>query len=53
MPAVLRKAAAVQLPAKFNFLAGRRPPSHNKWPLRQIPREAQILAASCNKRGAK
>ncbi|MBP1316322.1 hypothetical protein JOD78_003567 [Herbaspirillum sp. 1130] len=49
----LRKAAAFQLPPKFNFLAGRRAPPPRDWPLGHTPTEAQTIAAAASKRGAK
>lgn len=48
-----RKAAVNQLPVKFNFLAGRRPPSRREWPLGHTPAEAQLIAITSTKRGAK
>ncbi|WP_156481383.1 hypothetical protein [Herbaspirillum rubrisubalbicans] len=50
---IAKKAAATQLPAKFNFLAGRRPPSRREWPLGHTPAEAQSIAITSTKRGAK
>lgn len=48
-----RKAAAFQLPPKFNFLAGRCPPSRREWPLGHTPGEAHQIAKSDQVRGAK
>lgn len=54
MESIRKKAAATQLPAKFNFLAGRRPPSRREWPLGDSPADAKILATADNsQRGAK
>lgn len=53
MSAIRKKAAVTPLPAKFNFLAGRRPPSRREWPLGHTPTEAQVIAAASSKRGIK
>lgn len=50
---VAKKAAATQLPGKFNFLAGRRPPSRREWPLGHTQAEAQAIASANSKRGPK
>lgn len=51
---VAKKAAATLLPTKFNFLAGRKPPSRREWPLGHTPADAKALAADANsQRGAK
>ena len=48
------RGAAFQLPSKFNFLAGRRPPSRREWPLGHSPADAKALATADNsQRGAK
>jgi len=53
MGAQRNNAAAKRLPAKFNFLAGRRPPSRREWPLGHTPTEAQLIATASSKRGTK
>lgn len=54
MQSVRKKAAATQLPAKFNFLAGRRAPSRREWPLGHTPADAKAIAADAtSQRGAK
>ncbi|GEM_PF-5770362 len=50
---VAQKTRAFQRPSKFNFLAGRRPPSRREWPLGHTPTEAQAIAAASSKRGTK
>lgn len=48
------RGAAFQLPSKFNFLAGRRPPSRREWPLGHTPADAKAIAADATRqRGAK